>query len=239
MSQIKRLKIKRLSFGIKKCTGKAFGKKVSFKKGGGVKRSYKLINSSFKIKENTNYFVIRNFVYTAYGNNLLKLVQTNNNEFFYLPKVDSDWIGKCVKISKKELFLGSFIPLNYLNKRFPLFYLDNAKIAKAAGTNCTLMNQANFSFLIKLPSKKKKSFAFNTTGLLGAAGNKIFRFKNKKKAGVNRKLNKRPTVRGVAMNPIDHPHGGGEGKTSGGRPSTSPWGKLTKGVKTRKKRNAI
>ena len=54
------------------------------------------------------------------------------------------------------------------------------------------------------------------------------------KAGRSRWLNKRPSVRGVAMNPVDHPHGGGEGKTSGGRPSVTPWGKITKGQPTRK-----
>ena len=66
-------------------------------------------------------------------------------------------------------------------------------------------------------------------------------YKNIKKAGRSRWLNKRPHVRGVAMNPIDHPHGGGEGKTSGGRPSVTPWGLITKGPKTRsiKKNNLL
>ena len=63
----------------------------------------------------------------------------------------------------------------------------------------------------------------------------------KAKAGRSRWLGIRPTVRGVAMNPVDHPHGGGEGKTSGGRPSVSPWGKLTKGPRTRstKRKNSL
>ena len=74
---------------------------------------------------------------------------------------------------------------------------------------------------------------FCTVGILS---NKNRKFRVLGKAGVSRWLGKRPKVRGVAMNPIDHPHGGGEGKTSGGRPSVSLWGKLVKGPKTRKKK---
>jgi large subunit ribosomal protein L2 len=68
---------------------------------------------------------------------------------------------------------------------------------------------------------------------IGTVSNEFSFFTRINKAGRNRWLNKRPTVRGVAMNPIDHPHGGGEGKTSGGRSSVTPWGKPTKNKKTR------
>jgi len=74
---------------------------------------------------------------------------------------------------------------------------------------------------------------------LGRVSNVNHKLKKLKKAGQNRWKGWRPSVRGVAMNPVDHPHGGGEGKTSGGRPSVSAWGRLTKGFKTKKKRKIV
>jgi large subunit ribosomal protein L2 len=68
---------------------------------------------------------------------------------------------------------------------------------------------------------------------VGAVGNKEHHNRKLGKAGISRHMGRRPHVRGVAMNPVDHPHGGGEGKTSGGRPSCTPWGKPTKGARTR------
>jgi large subunit ribosomal protein L2 len=99
--------------------------------------------------------------------------------------------------------------------------------------NLTFQNR----ILIKLKNKKRY-YLFNIN-CLATIGINFFFIKwllHKKKAGVNRWLGIRPSVRGVAMNPIDHPHGGGQGKTSGGRCSVSPWSILTKGKKTKKKK---
>jgi large subunit ribosomal protein L2 len=92
-----------------------------------------------------------------------------------------------------------------------------------------------------MPSREIRTFSKHTMATLGiieawgmSKHNLVIL-----KAGRNRHLNKRPHVRGVAMNPIDHPHGGGEGKSSAGRPSCSPWGLLTKGFKTRNPRKQI
>lgn len=90
---------------------------------------------------------------------------------------------------------------------------------------------------MKLASGKLKKLSKYCVCVFGFVSNKNYKLLKKKKAGVNRLLGIRPTVRGVAMNPVDHPHGGGEGKTSGGRCSVSPWGKLTKGKPTVKKKN--
>ena len=84
---------------------------------------------------------------------------------------------------------------------------------------------------IRLPSGKIKNFLITSFVTLGLVSNLNHSSTVLGKAGKNRKLGKRPKVRGVAMNPVDHPHGG---RTNGGRPSVSPWGKLTKGVKTKK-----
>ena len=81
--------------------------------------------------------------------------------------------------------------------------------------------------ILKIPS--------NCRAIIGKISNENNKLKTLGKAGRSRWLNKRPIIRGVAMNPVDHPHGGGEGKTSGGRPSASPWGKLCKNSKKFKK----
>jgi len=86
--------------------------------------------------------------------------------------------------------------------------------------------------LLRLPSNQFLVVDQDCRVSLGVVSNIEHSSRNLKKAGRNRWLNRRPIVRGVAMNPVDHPHGGGEGKTSGGRPSVTPWGILTKGKKT-------
>jgi len=103
-------------------------------------------------------------------------------------------------------------------------------------------NLVKKNILIRLPSKNEKMFhffnrAFVVLNLENLKQQNIIKTR-KGKAGFSRWLGKRPSVRGVAMNPVDHPHGGGEGKTSGGRPSTSFKGILTKGYKTKRKKNA-
>ena len=87
---------------------------------------------------------------------------------------------------------------------------------------------------VKLNKKRIVILRNNVFITIGQVSNLFHIYKNLRKGGITRLMGFRPIVRGVAMNPIDHPHGGGEGKTSGGRVSVSPWGKLTKGPKTRK-----
>jgi large subunit ribosomal protein L2 len=87
--------------------------------------------------------------------------------------------------------------------------------------------------LVRLPSGETRKIRVECYATVGQVGNLERENTSIGKAGRNRWLGWRPTVRGVAMNPVDHPHGGGEGKTSGGRPSVTPWGVPTKGKKTR------
>jgi large subunit ribosomal protein L2 len=106
--------------------------------------------------------------------------------------------------------------------------------AKAAGTSCLLkfIDYDNLVALIQLPSKRFYKVSVNARGVYGRSSNGYHKRQIMGTAGRNRRAGIRPTVRGVAMNPVDHPHGGGEGKRASGRPSVSPWGKLTKGKPT-------
>ncbi|WP_423821643.1 50S ribosomal protein L2 [Salinisphaera sp. SPP-AMP-43] len=108
-----------------------------------------------------------------------------------------------------------------------------AQIARSAGTGVQLAARAGEYAVLRLKSGETRRVHVNCKATVGEVGNNEHSLRQLGKAGATRWRGKRPTVRGVAMNPIDHPHGGGEGRTSGGRHPTSPWGWKTKGFKTR------
>jgi len=112
------------------------------------------------------------------------------------------------------------------------------QVARSAGTYAQLMAKEGRYALLRLPSGELRQFINRCRASIGQVGN--IEHENQKigKAGRSRWLGRRPKVRGVAMNPVDHPHGGGEGRTSGGRHPVTPWGKPTKGAKTRKRHKA-
>ena len=109
-----------------------------------------------------------------------------------------------------------------------------AQIARAAGTYAQLVAKDGAYVTLRLRSGEMRKIESDCRATLGEIGNSEHMLRSLGKAGASRWRGVRPTVRGVAMNPVDHPHGGGEGKTSGGRHPVSPWGVPTKGYKTRK-----
>ncbi|MCA9786784.1 MAG: 50S ribosomal protein L2, partial [Candidatus Cloacimonetes bacterium] len=112
-----------------------------------------------------------------------------------------------------------------------------AQMGRSAGTRIQVMAKDGNYILLKLPSGEVRKVHENCRATLGQVGNSDHMNISSGKAGRSRWKGIRPTVRGVAMNPVDHPMGGGEGRTSGGRHPCSPWGQLAKGYKTRKKSN--
>jgi large subunit ribosomal protein L2 len=108
------------------------------------------------------------------------------------------------------------------------------QIARSAGTYAQLVGRDQGNALLKLKSGETRMVRAECMATVGAVSNPDHMNISMGKAGRNRWLGRRPTVRGVAMNPVDHPHGGGEGKTSGGRHPVTPWGKPTKGKRTRR-----
>jgi large subunit ribosomal protein L2 len=108
------------------------------------------------------------------------------------------------------------------------------QMARAAGAFCQLAGKSNGYAQLKMPSGELRKVSENCRATVGVVSNLDHKNRKLGKAGRKRWLGIRPTVRGVAMNPVDHPHGGGEGKTSGGRHPVSPWALPTKGYKTRK-----
>jgi len=129
--------------------------------------------------------------------------------------------------------------LRYINTGRAVYNLSlkpngYGQILRAPGAYGKLIKKTQDKAEIRLKSGHYRWFDINTIATLGVVSNPDKRFNSLKKAGNSRWLGRRPIVRGVAMNPVDHPHGGGEGKTSGGRPSVTPWGKPTKGKPTKR-----
>ena len=112
-----------------------------------------------------------------------------------------------------------------------------AAIARSAGNSCQLMGKEGKYAIVRMPSSEMRRILVTCRATVGEVGNADHSNIVIGKAGRKRHMNVRPTVRGTVMNPVDHPHGGGEGKNhTSGRPSVTPWGKPTKGLRTRKKK---
>jgi large subunit ribosomal protein L2 len=109
-----------------------------------------------------------------------------------------------------------------------------AQMARSAGTSAQLVAKEGLYVTLRLRSGEMRRVLAGCRATLGEVSNSEHNLRSLGKAGAKRWRGVRPTVRGVVMNPVDHPHGGGEGKTSGGRHPVSPWGVPTKGYKTRK-----
>jgi len=111
-----------------------------------------------------------------------------------------------------------------------------AQMVRSAGVKAQLMAKEGIYALVKLPSNEVRKVLVECRASIGTVGNSDHENISIGKAGRSRWLGRKPVNRGVTMNPIDHPHGGGEGRTSGGRHPVTPWGKPTKGYKTRGRR---
>lgn len=126
------------------------------------------------------------------------------------------------------------IPIGTLVHNVELSPNAGGQMARSAGAYAQLMAKEGEYALLRLPSGELRKVKADCRATIGQVGKIEHELENIGKAGLNRHRGIRPTVRGVVMNPVDHPHGGGEGRTSGGRHPVSPWGKPTRGYKTRK-----
>lgn len=214
------------------------GKITNFNKGGGSKKNYRLID----FKYNFDKGIIKNIEYDPNRNTkIFKLFIPTQNIYKYIIAIENlkinDIIENDTNMNIGNIFLLKNIPIGSIISNVEFFPNQGSKLSRSSGTFCQLIKKTLKYAIIKLPSQQCRVFPLNCKAILG----KVYNFKKnskfKNKAGYSRWLGKRPKVRGVAMNPVDHPHGGGEGKTSGGRPSVNKKGIYTKGVKTRKKKN--
>ena len=138
-----------------------------------------------------------------------------------------------------DILVGNALPLKNIPVGTTIHNIElrpgkGAQMARSAGAQAQLVSKEAGLALLKLPSGEIRRTSVECMATIGQVGNVDHENVSIGKAGRSRWLGKRPSVRGVAMNPVDHPHGGGEGKTSGGRNPVTPWGQPTRGYKTRR-----
>jgi len=141
--------------------------------------------------------------------------------------------GKKVDVKPGNAMPLGSMPVGTIVHNVELKPGKGGQIARAAGTYVQYVGRDGDYSILRLASGEQRIVHSSCMATVGAVSNPDNQNTNLGKAGRNRWLGKRPSVRGVAMNPVDHPHGGGEGRTSGGRHPVTPWGKPTKGKKTR------
>lgn len=232
--------VKRLTYALTKNGGRNNNGHITVRhKGGGHKNKYRLIC----FKENSHNNVpsyIKRLEYDPNRSSFIALLRSANGIYSYIIAPSNVSIGDVVysfSTIPEIITFGSNSILKYMPAGSIVYNIETSpgmgsKICRSAGTNAILLKKENKKAVIKLPSGQIKSVSLYCAAFYGTVSNKDNKFINLGKAGRSRWLGIRPSVRGVAMNPVDHPHGGGEGRKSGKVCSTSPWGKLTKGQKT-------
>lgn len=205
----------------------------------GSKRLYRLVN--FNKTRLLDFFVTR-IEYDPNRSAFIALVQQMNNQLSYILAPRGLKVGDFLQpfvstqIKAGNILLLQNVPIGSMIYNIQLGANKSAQLVRSAGCYAQLITRQKNVSLLRLPSGERRYINNTTTVSLGAVSNISWNEQNLGKAGRVRWLGQRPSVRGVAMNPVDHPHGGGEGKTAAGRHPVSPWGKLTKGKKTRNTR---
>jgi len=218
------------------------GRITSFHKGGGHKRVYRNIDF-YRISLNG---IVTSIEYdpnrTAH---IASIFNTDDKKYSYIIAPKGIKKGDLIKSGENaDIRVGHTlsldrIPLGSFIHNISLIPGRKSQLARAAGNYAQLIQKDQKYAKLKLRSGEQRFVSLNCTATLGTVSNENHNLISIGKAGRSRWLNKRPIVRGVAMNPVDHPHGGGEGKTSGGRPSVTPWGKPTKGQPTSRSKNKL
>lgn len=226
---------------LKKSGGRNFQGRVTIRhRGGGHKRQYRVID--FKRDKHNIPAKVISIEYDPNRSARIALLQYADGEKRYILAPLGIGVGEILTSGPDaEVKVGNALPLSSIPTGMPIHNLElipgkGAQIVRGAGCSAVIIaKEGNFA-RVKLPSGEIRLVHLNCMATIGQLGNVEHDAISIGKAGRSRWLGRRPRVRGVAMNPIDHPLGGGEGKSSGGRHPVSPWGMPTKGYKTRKKK---
>ena len=224
----------------KKAGRNSYGRITVRHRGGGNRRKYRIID--FKRNKLDMPATVLTLEYDPNRSAHIALVQYEDGEKRYIVAPLGLKVGDTVLAgAEADIKPGNALPLaNIPTGTFihnvELYPGKGAQLARSAGTMAQLMGKENNMAMIRLPSGEMRNVPLNCMATIGQVGNVEHENVKIGKAGRKRHMGWRPTVRGSVMNPCDHPHGGGEGKSPIGRPGpVSPWGKPTLGYKTRKK----
>jgi large subunit ribosomal protein L2 len=229
--------VKSLTAGLSKKGGRNNTGRITMRrKGGGHKAKYRIID--FK-RNNTESATVDRIEYDPNRSSYIALITyTDGTKSYILAPKDLKAGDKVISGEKKEIRIGNCMPMSDIPVGIDIHNIElkigsGAQLARSAGSSTQIVGKSDGYVAIKLPSGEQRKVREECRATIGVLSNIDKKNQKLGKAGRKRWLGVRPSVRGVAMNPIDHPHGGGEGKTSGGRDPVTPWGKPTKGKKTR------
>ena len=228
--------------GIKNSSGRNHSGKITvFHKGGGVKQKYRQINFS---RDFNSVGIVCSLEYDPNRSSYIAAIfDFVNSDFSYILAPQNLKLGDVVKSGLEvEPSLGSSLPLSRIPIGTPIYNVSpkvskKGQISRSAGTFSIIKEKTDKYALIALSSGEQRYVSSNCFASIGEVSKELHFLTRLGKAGQARWLNKRPTVRGVAMNPVDHPHGGGEGKKSGNL--KTPWGKPNLQGKTSKSKNSL
>ena len=231
--------LKSLSYGKISTGGRNnLGRITSRSKGAGHKNRYRIVD--FYRKKNDMKAKVERIEYDPNRSAYLALIKYEDKTVNYIIAPNKIKVGdQVVSGRNKEIKIGNCMPLSDIPAGTDIHNIEltpngGGKIARSAGSYAQISGTDDNYCIIKLSSGEIRKVINSAKATIGTVSNSDHQNIKIGKAGRNRWKGKRPSVRGVAMNPVDHPHGGGEGKTSGGRSPVSPWGQSAKGLKTRK-----
>ena len=213
------------------------GRTTSFFRGGGHKQSYRFVD--FKRRKFDMAGVVERLEYDPNRTAFIALIKYGDGELAYIIAPQRLRVGdQVIAGNKVDIKPGNAMPLGAIPVGTIIHNIEmklgaGGKIARAAGNYAQLVGKDSGYAQIKLMSGELRMVRAECMASIGAVSNPDNMNQSIGKAGRARWMGRRPHNRGVVMNPVDHPHGGGEGRTSGGRHPVTPWGKPTKGAKTR------
>ncbi|HQS84214.1 MAG: 50S ribosomal protein L2 [Alphaproteobacteria bacterium 16-39-46] len=228
-----------LTVGLKKTGGRNNnGRITTFHHGGGHKRRYRLID--FRRQKFDIVGVVERLEYDPNRTAWIALITYEDGEKAYILAPQRLKVGdQVISGERADIKPGNAMPMQNIPVGTIVHNVEmksgkGGQLARSAGTYVQIVGRDSGYVQLKLSSGELRIVRAECMATIGAVSNPDQKNVVLGKAGRKRWMGIRPTVRGVAMNPVDHPHGGGEGKTSGGRHPVTPWGKCTKGKKTRK-----
>lgn len=216
------------------------GRITSFQRGGGHKQRYRLID--FKRSKDNMTATIERLEYDPNRTAFIALIQYEDGQKSYILAPQRLSVGdKIISGAKIDIKTGNALPLKDIPIGTIIHNVEmkpgkGGQLARSAGAYVQIIGREGGYIQLRLSSGELRIISGDCRATIGAVSNQDQKNISIGKAGRSRWLGRRPVVRGVAMNPVDHPHGGGEGRTSGGRHPVTPWGKPTKGKKTRVKK---
>ncbi|MGV0909396.1 50S ribosomal protein L2 [Martelella sp. FOR1707] len=235
--------VKALTQGLSSKGGRNnYGRVTARFQGGGHKRTYRMID--FKRRKFGVEGTVERLEYDPNRSAFIALINYADGELAYILAPQRLAVGDKVQAAESAIDVkpGNAMPLQNIPVGSIVHNVEmkpgkGGQIARSAGTYVQLVGRDQGMAILRLNSGEQRLVPGSCLATIGAVSNPDHSNTNDGKAGRSRWRGKRPHVRGVVMNPIDHPHGGGEGRTSGGRHPVSPWGKPTKGKRTRKNKS--